>query len=206
MAKTGLEEFGEVLADFRSVSSWVLKTAVAAPFADFVLQVGAPWPTGVPIITSLVELIALICIFHFWCRKPQKHLTLRMRISLVILVLSCFGYLFLFGFYTFVNPATSKRYAKGFVVRPDIQALIPTEFNSPDEALRGLEYQEDEVWTSNSIVAARLALLGTWVLVFASISVFIGTFVIAQRKRKVRGTAPDEAPPHPDRRPTTLPT
>jgi hypothetical protein len=124
-----------------------------------------------------------------------------MIIALTIFMISFFGYLYLFGSYTFINPATSKRYAKGFVVRPDIQALIPNTFSSPDEVLSGSEYREEDVWTAGSITAARLALLAAWLLVFSSLSVFIGTFVIAQRKRKVRGTAADEAPPHLHRRP-----
>lgn len=204
MPKSGLQEFREVIVDVRNLGSWVLKTAVAAPLADFVLHVGAPWPSAVPIITSLVELISLICIFHFWFRKTQKQLARRMLISVIILIVSCSSYIYLFGFYTFVNPATSKRYATGFVVRPDIQALIPNEFSSPEEALRGSEYREEDVWTVGSITAARLALLAAWVLVFASLSVFLGTFVIGQRRKRVRGSASDEAPPQLNRRPTTV--
>jgi hypothetical protein len=204
MAKSGLEEFREVITDVKNLSSWGVKSAVAAPLADFVLRVGAPWPTGVPIITSIVELISLICVFQLWSRKTQKQLTRRMAISLTVLIISFFSYLYLFGSYTFINPATSRRYAKGFVIRPDIQSLIPKEFSSPAEALSGSEYKEEEVWTASSITAARLTLLAAWLFVFGSLSVFLGTFVIAQRRRTVRGRAPDEAPPQIDHRPRTL--
>lgn len=194
MAKSGLEEFREVITDVRSLTSWAVGGAVAAPLFDFVLHLGAPWPTGVPIITSLVELLSLICIFHFWFRKSQKKLTKRLVIALIILLVSFFSYLYLFDSYTFTNPATSKRYSKGFIVRPEIQALIPAPFESPEKALSGLEYKEEEVWTTGSITATRLLLLATWLLMFSSLSVFIGTFVMAQRRKVVRGSARDGAP------------
>jgi hypothetical protein len=205
MPRTGLEEFREVLADFRSVTSWTMKGAVAAPLADYVLHLGAPWPPGgVPVITSLVELLALICLFHFWFGKPYKYLTRGLMVFLVILVVSFFAYLYLFDVYTFANPATSKRYAKGFVVRPDVQALIPGEFQTPEEVLSGSEYREGEVWTAGSLTASRLTLLAVWLTVFASLSGFIGTFIMAQRRRPAKAPVrrrttkkKSEAPPAP---------
>jgi hypothetical protein len=186
MAKTGLQEFKEVISDYKSAISWVVKGAVAAPLADFVLHLGAPWPLGVPVITSVVELIILILTFHFWRAKSQKFLTRCMLAVLVILTVSFGTYLYLFDSYTFVNPATSKRYAKGFVPRSEIERLIPQQFNSLDAALAGAEYKEEDIWTSNSLTAARLALLGTWLTLFGSLAAFLSTFVLAQRKRKVR--------------------
>lgn len=189
MAKTGLDEFRDAITDYKAVLSWIVKGAVAAPLADFVLHLGAPWPTGVPVITSVVELIVLIGIFHFWHAKSQKRLTRRMVMALVFLLISFAGYLYLFDSHTFVNPATSKRYAKGFVIRPEIQAAIPDQISSAETALAGAEYKEEDVWTANSLTAARLSLLATWLFLFGSLSGFIGIFVLAQRKRKVREPA-----------------
>jgi hypothetical protein len=201
MAKSGLEEFREVLADFKSVTAWTAKVAVAAPFADFVLQVGAPWPPGVPVITSIVELITLICVFHFWFGKSHKQLTRMMGIFLVVLCVSFFGHLYLLDTYTFVNPASSKRYAKGFVVLPNVQLLIPGEFKSPEEVLSKSEYKEEDVWTAGSITAARLTLLAVWLTLFASLSGLIGTFIMAQRRKIVKAPAgrrrPKNKPPVP---------
>jgi hypothetical protein len=189
MPGSGLEEFREVISDVRSITSWAVGGAVAAPLADLVLHIGAPWPPGVPLITSLVELASLICVFHFWVGLAQRRLTTRILVALVAVLISSLAYLYLFDTYTFVNPATSKRYAKGFVVRPDIEAMLHRELSSPEEALAGLEYREEEVWTAGSITAARLTLLATWLLAFGSLSTFLGTFVIAQRRRRVRRRA-----------------
>jgi hypothetical protein len=194
MAKSGLEEFREVLADFKSLTALGAKAAVAAPLADFVLQVGAPWPTGVPLITSIVELITLIYVFHFWFGKSHKQLTMKLRIFLVILCVSFFGHLYLLDTYTFVNPASSKRYAKGFVVLPSVQQLIPGEFKSPEEVLSKSEYKEEDVWTAGSITAARLTLLAVWLMMFASLSGLIGTFIMAQRRKIVKAPARRRGP------------
>src|SRR5262249_10542632 len=116
----------------------------------------------------------------------QTQLSKKMIIALIILTISLFTYLFLLDSFTFVNPSTSRRYAKGFTIKPDIQQLIPEYFKSAEEALNGLEGKEEEVWTLPSITAIRLTLLSSWLLVFTSLSIFIGTFIMAQRRKKVR--------------------
>jgi uncharacterized surface protein with fasciclin (FAS1) repeats len=186
MARTGLEEFREVIGDFKSLTSWTVKGAVVAPLADLVLRVGAPWPDGVPVITSVLELITLICVFHFWFGKSHKQLTRLMKVFLVIVCVSFFGYLYLLDTYTFVSPASSKRYAKGFIELPNVKRLIPAEFKTADEVLRNSEYKEEEVWTAGSITAARLVLLAVWLTLFASLSVLIATFIMAQRRKTVK--------------------
>ncbi|HEV7681208.1 MAG TPA: hypothetical protein VGO68_03725 [Pyrinomonadaceae bacterium] len=202
MAKTGLEEFREVLADFKSLTSWSVKAAVVAPIADLVFQVGAPWPQGVPVITSVVELIVLICVFHFWFGKSYKQLTKMMKVFLVVLGVSFFGYLYLLDAHTFVNPASSKRYAEGFIVLPNVQRMIPGGFKTADEVLRSYEYKEEEVWTAGSITAVRLTLLAVWLTMFASLSGLIGTFIMAQRRKTVkartRRRGPKKQPAVPD--------
>ncbi len=186
MPPNGLEEFREVLSDVKSITTWAIGGTVVAPLADLVLHVGAPWPNGVPVVTSLVELASMICVFHFWRSKNQKQLKTRLVITLLVLFVSLFGYLFLIDSYTFVNPATSRRFAKGFCVLPEIETMIPTQIANPEAALAGNEYREEEVWTAGSITGVRIVLLMTWLLVFSSLAAFIGTFVIAQRRRRPR--------------------
>ena len=185
MARTGLEEFREVIADFKSLTSLTVKGAVVAPLADFALHIGAPWPDGVPVITSVLELITLICVFHFWFGKSHKQLTKLIKLFLIIVCVSFFGYLYLSDTYTFRNPASSKRYAKGFIVLPNVQQLIPTEFKTPEEVLQNSEYKEEEVWTAGSITAVRLTLLAVWLTMFGSLSALIATFIMAQRRKTV---------------------
>src|ERR1700752_75635 len=189
MPQNGLQEFREILSDVKSLTTWAIGGVVARPLVDLVLHTGPPWPKGVAVITSMVELISLMFVFHFWTGKNQKAISFRLTLSFMILLIGFFGYLFLFASYTFVNPATSARYAKGFVVKPEVAAMVPDLIRTPEAALAGLEYREEEVWTGGSIVAVRIVLLAVWLLTFGSIAAFIGTFVLAQRRRRRRARA-----------------
>lgn len=187
MPKTGLQEFRALLSDFKSLTSLTIGGAIAAPLVDLALKVGPPWPQGVPFISSISELLALIYIFHFWFSKSRKKLKTRMVVFLILCCLSLLMYLVLYSSYTFVSPATSNRYVKGFVLRPEVQELITNEFTE-DDALVGAEYDPKEVWKPWSITAMRVAILSFWLMMFVSLSIFIGTFVMVQRSRIIRGS------------------
>jgi hypothetical protein len=182
-APTGLDEFRSVIADYRGVSSWMIGGTVAVPLVDFVLRLGPPWPAGVAVITSVAELLTLIFAFHFWYRQAFKQVTRRMRISLAILLI-CFGvYLYLNSAYTFTSPVDGEKFVKGLSIRPDVKPLIRNGY-TPDDALKGAEYQAREVWTSSSIDGMRIALLILWLGSFVSLAVFIASFVMYQRRRR----------------------
>lgn len=169
---------------------------MAVPLVDYVARLGPPWPwaAGVPIITSVVELLTLIVVFHFWCRSRRRDVSRRLVIA-VILLLGGFGiYLYLNSSFTFSSPVDGEKYVKGFTVKPDVAPLITSEY-SPDSALKGAEYRPDEVWTSSSIGLMRLSLLFLWLFSFACLSVMISSFVLYHRrhrlgKRVLRGSVP----------------
>lgn len=192
MGKSGLEEFREVLTDFKSLTSWSISGAVIAPLADLVLKLGPPWPPGVSIITSFAEILVLIYIFHFWFRTNQKRLGQRMRAAIIVLGISFLAYLVLFDLFTFPSPSTNKRYTKGFVPKSDKKLLLDAG-RTEEEVLRGSEYDPNQVWKPWSITAVRLLLVTTWTIIFVSLSVLIGSFVMSQRRKIIR--QPNVSPP-----------
>lgn len=194
MAQTGLAEFKEVITDYRSLMSWAMSGAVAVPLADWLLKFGPPWPDGAPVITCLAGLITLISIFHFWFAKSHQQLSRRMRIGLVVLLISFTAYLFLSDRYTFIPPSATDRYVKGFVIREDVRPLITPE-HPADKALEEANYKADEVWSGWSITTMRVGLLLIWLIAFGSLSLFIGTFVMAQRRKVVEQSS--NQPPTP---------
>jgi hypothetical protein len=185
MAQSGIAEFKEVLTDFRSLTSWSIGGAVAAPLADLALKLGPPWPPGAFLISSLAEILTLIYIFHFWFRANHKQLGKRMRASVITLLLSALTYLVLFDLFTFQSPSSNQRYTKGFVPKPDKKMLLDAG-RSEDEVLRGSEYNPNQVWKSWSITAVHLSLLGAWTVIFISLSIVVGSFVISQRRKRIR--------------------
>jgi hypothetical protein len=187
---TGLEEFNQVIADFRSISSLAVKGAVAAPFGDVILRqfnlgLAPPWPTGVLIISSVAELLALIYIFHYWRSKTKKSFNKRMLGALLVMIVGFSAYVYLFGTFTRQHPKTRQMLVLGF---EPANASLKAAFNegyTVDQALDENEYNPASIWTARSINATRIVLLAAWLLTFIALSVFIGAFVIAQRSRSV---------------------
>ena len=185
---TGLDEFRAALLDYKSISSWAMGGSVAVPLVDYVMRLGPPWPWagGVPIITSVVELLTLICVFHFWSRSSRKSVS-RRTVGLIILLVICVGvYLYHNSTFTFSSPGDGEKLVKGFTLRPDIAPLIPSDFPTADDVLESAEYRPEAVWTSSSITAMRLILLSLWLCSFVLLSATISSFVLYYRARPAR--------------------
>lgn len=185
--RTSLDEFRAVLLDYKSISSWAMGGSVAVPLVDYVVHLGPPWPSasGVPIITSVVELLTLICVFHFWSRSNRKAVGRRMVGLIVLLCVFFAGYLYLNSSFTFSSPVNGEKYVKGCELRPDVAPIITPDYSSND-ALRDAEYKPEEVWTSSSITTMRLSVLCLWLCSFVSLSAAISSFVLYHRGRPAR--------------------
>jgi hypothetical protein len=181
-SRSGLDEFRAVIADYKSIGPWVMGGTVLVPLVDYVLRLGPPWPEGVVIITSVVELLVLISVFHFWFGSGYKRVSRRMVFSFVLLVVSFGAYLYFNSSYTFTVGTSTDKYVKGFVLRPDVAPLIAPDF-TPDDALSSAEYRPEAVWTAGSITAVRLVLLSLWLTSFVLLSTAIASFVIYHRRR-----------------------
>jgi len=180
---TGLQEFRDALIDYKSLSSWAMGGGIAVPLVDYLIRLGPPWPLdgGVPIITSVAELLTLMCAFHLWSRSTRSGLGRRLALLIVLLFIFFGAYLYINGAYTFHSPVDDSKHVKGFILRPDVAPLITADFSAED-ALAGNEYQADQVWTSPSINAAMLTLLVGWLLSFISLSAIIASFVLYYRR------------------------
>jgi hypothetical protein len=188
---TGLEEFNQVIADFRNISSLAVKGAVAAPFADVILRrfnlgLAPPWPTGVLVITSVAELLALMYIFHYWRSKNKKSFNRRMLAALLIMIVGFSAYIYLFATFTYPHPKTRQSLVLGFEPANTSLKSAFDEGYTVDQALEENEYSPGLIWTARSINVMRGSLLAAWLLTFIALSIFIGAFVIAQRRRLAR--------------------
>ena len=183
---SGLDEFRAALLDYKSISSWAMGGTLAVPLVDYAVRLGPPWPWtgGVPIITSIAELLTLICVFHFWSQSSRRSVSRRIVILIVLLVI-CFGsYLYFNGTFTFSTPVGEK-FVKGFTLTPDAALLITPEYTT-DAMLEEFGYRPEAVWTSSSITVVQLILLFLWLLSFISLSAAIASFVLYHRRRPAR--------------------
>jgi hypothetical protein len=187
VARNGLEEFKEVMADFRSLTSLATKGAVAVPFADLVLRqfdtgISPPWPPGILIITSIAELLTLIFVFNFFFKSTRKALNKLMLALITVLCLSFVGYLYLFSTYTEKHPKTKQAVILGYEpVNNDIKQAF-AEGYTVNQMLEENEFAPEKIWTQNSITIIRIVILLVWLVVFVSFSSFVASFVMLQRR------------------------
>lgn len=179
MPSSGLEEFGAVVSDYKRVASWFVLGTVAGPLADYVVKLGPPWPSQVPVLTSIAELVVLVWVFHFCSRAKRSTIDSLMRRSLVAAIFGLILYLLLSGNYVFEDPM-GNRGVKGLVLRSVVKPLV-TDAYTLDDALKGAEYRPERVWTMWSIAAMQVFLLGSWMISFSSLAAFVGLFVVYRR-------------------------
>jgi hypothetical protein len=107
-ARTGLDEFKEVLKGFRGLSLWAVGAGVSAPFITAFLDVTPPWPRGIASITAIVELLTLICAFQFLGSAGRRRLNRVMIASLLAAVVTGIAYLTLFVPFHLRNPNNER--------------------------------------------------------------------------------------------------
>jgi hypothetical protein len=186
--ENGLTVFRALVSDYRSITTWTVGGSIVAPLSDLVFKIGPPYPSGVSIITSIVELLVLMGIFQFWNSLSARAINKRLVIALNVAAISFILYLILLGTATFIEPVGQQRLVKGFWLRPEAAAQIETIRKKPgkagytiDEFLRGKENDPELVWTMFSITFMRIALILTWLAMFVGLAGFIGMFVMFQR-------------------------
>src|SRR5713226_59463 len=118
MERAALEEFKEVLSDFRQLASLALKGAVGAPLTDLWLRIG-PLPTKpIAVLSSLVELLAVVWVFQFWHDIEGPKLKARMKVALTFFCIGMVASLMLLWMFTITPGQGRERIVEGFSLRP----------------------------------------------------------------------------------------
>jgi amino acid transporter len=182
----GISAFQRLLKDVRTLSGWSAKGALAAPLADFVLGVGPPWPVAVPVLTSCVEVIALIFVFTLLGAGGRAAFRRSLRVFAVVLVLSFAAYLTLLSLYVHHAP-NGERLVAGFIVRPDVVPMLAEDYTASD-ALREAGWVAERIWTPTSITLSRLSLLASWVMSFSAFVGLLGVFALQEWSKKPKKT------------------
>jgi hypothetical protein len=66
-----------------------------------------------------------------------------------------------------------------------VQRVLAADY-TPEDALRGGQFDPEEVWTKGSVAAMRVALPGLWLAAYACLSAYIAAFIMF-RRRSVAG-------------------
>ena len=186
--KTAYDDFLDILKKFKTLSVTALGTGAAVPFFAYVAKIAPPWPPGVMLLTALTELVSLVLVFQFLRTKGRKSVNRAMAIIAPLLFLTSLGYLVLLSVFTYVPPHTTERFTKGFVCRPNIQALYPKECPLVSrEILSGAQYIAENIWTDWSVQLMQVAIPCFWLAAFILLSGLIGAFLVFQTKTPTRG-------------------
>jgi hypothetical protein len=176
-----LNEFKEVLADFREIGSLALKGAIAVPLADLWLKLGPPPANAVAVLGSLVEMLAVMWVFQFWYSANDRKLNFRMKTALVLFFVGIVASLILLEEFTIFPSPDRERVIEGVSLRADVKPIIDESYR-PEDALKDNQYDPDKVWTKESIVVVRVSLTLTWMFTLACLAAYLTVFIILGRR------------------------
>lgn len=185
---TGLATMRSIVTDVSTLAGWGVKGAIAMPLADFILAFGPPWPKGMPILTSLLEIVALAVVVSYVHGRDARVMKRALGGCLVLAAFAFAVYLALVSGLVHEAP-DGTRLVAGYTLRADVEPLI-TEMYPPFAALRDANYDAREVWTAGSITVARLSLVMAWALAFCSFVGFLGIFAMSEKLKAGQQPAP----------------
>ena len=179
---SGLQDFKQVLTDFRELGSLAVKGTVAAPLVDVFLKFGPPPTTAIAVLTSGMQFLAVMWTFHFWHDKPEQTLNRRMKACAALFVAGLiFAGVLMKQFTTSPGPRR-ENVVLGYELRSDVKPLIGPNYSALD-ALREAQYDASQVWTDSSIAVMHALLVISWTGTFVAVALFISTFLMLHRAK-----------------------
>lgn len=179
-----MEHFRKFILDFNSLTSWLAKGIILAPFLTIVYSLGPPYPnlTAVCLLTSLLQLLCLMYVFTFWNSLNQKKLQRLFKINILLFCVGLILYILLFQFFTKQAGSPTDLEVIGFVVKQEINDILASNFTI-DNAFEGDSYDPTKIWEPWSVYTMRTVLLIAWLLMFNCITLTIALFSIMQKPR-----------------------
>ncbi len=200
---TRFEDFSDYIKRFKWVAALIVGSAGLSPVIAAMAGVDPAWPDGISIITSLLIVVTLILVFVFTTGISAMFKRAIIAASAVTFVASLFFYLYLFDRFVYSVPNTDAsitvgcgwtREARDFAKMVDISSeeQCPGDF---EELLSNAEYAAEAIWLDESLTTNRLKILAAWLLLFTSLSAFLGSFVATLSGGPKDEAEKDGAPP-----------
>jgi len=185
---SGLDEFKELLTDFRSLSTWAVGVGVGAPFIAAVAALAPPpWEKQIALITAVIELVVLIIVFQFFASAQRRRVERIMFWALSVLTTAVLAYLILFNVFTFVIPTTENKAVAGFVCTEEAKLVYGESCDDhATEKLASMQYEAARLWESWSISLMTFLLTILWFLCFGALSALVGVFLVFQSRQLVK--------------------
>ena len=186
---TVLDDFKLLLKEFRGLSLWAFGGSLVIPFAADLADLSPPWPSKIVPVTAVVELLALVLVFHFCREAKPRTVSVVLALSAALFAVSGIAYLSAVSYFVYEVPTTKERFVKGYECTPDAQLVF--ENRCPDlgiDELKTAEYESERLWTRRSITVTRTGLATLWSIVFVALSVALGSFLQYAMNTKKKGS------------------
>jgi hypothetical protein len=184
---TGLDDFKELLKEFRGLSMWAAGGSVVLPFIASFIAVIPPWPNGLNVMTSVFQLVALIFVYQAYSGSKRATITRNIGILAVAMFVIILAYMILFSILTIYVPEAKRSIVVGYECLPSAKVVFGSKCPFLDlQDLAGVAYDEFLLWTRSSIALNRSLLIALWFVFFICLAALIGKFLVFQMKRHVR--------------------
>jgi len=129
---TGLDDFKQVVKEFRGLTILVVGGAAALPFAADLASFSPAWPKGIVVVTALGELVALMLVFQLFRSATKRRVNTLLITSASAVLLVSLVYLFALSLFTYEARTTHERFVKGFVCSFNAKKIYGTTVHSSD--------------------------------------------------------------------------
>jgi hypothetical protein len=193
MKGSGLDDFRRVWSEFRRL--WVGLASASVPFLAAFSGVTPPWPKHIALLTAVFQLMAIMYVYQTQLRASRREVSRNMRWSAIIFCVAFFLYLFVFSQFAIYIPGRDEYLIVGFECTKKATEAYPGACSSLGlNELARARYDEFELWTRFSISATRVALTAMWCLFFVGLSVFVGEFIVFQKRQSINTHKNSDAP------------
>ncbi|WCA60095.1 hypothetical protein G6M16_006150 [Agrobacterium tumefaciens] len=186
--RSGFDDFRDLLERYGQAILWITGTSIVLPAAAYKVDILPPWPSGVVLITAVMQMVVMAVVFQICQTAKRRAVTWSMIVVFVALLGLSSAYFLFMSDLTFTGGPAKERQVKGFVCSSEAMSMPRYAAKCPalDQDLIASATTADKLWTSESITRARLLLLIVWIAsygAFSSILVMLITFQSAQRGR-----------------------
>lgn len=167
MPPSPIQRLRSFVRNSRTVHTLLFGASACLPLADYVTDVGPPWPSNAPVWTTLFQGGVLLFVFLGPPASTWAAASRSIRRRLVAVALVAVAYVGLSSWLVFERPLPGRagRDVRGFVLRDEVSTLVNDRFTE-DDALRGAEFRPMAVYAPASVHGARLLLFGAWIAAF----------------------------------------
>lgn len=183
---SGLDVFRNFLDQYRRLIV-VAVGASAVPLAAALSSLTPAWPSGIAGLTAVAQLLVLALVFQLLASSRRAVVSRIMIRSTIALCLLLPVYFFLLSLFTYAEPASKERFTKGYECTAGAKILFESTcpFLGRDE-LKKAEYDEERLWTVQSVSVIKSLILSVWLACFAALSTALGSFAVFQMKKQHR--------------------